>query len=276
MNIDTDTMLLAAAALAVSIVVALIVSVWQGVKARRALARTRKALHASQAELAAAQLNVHGLAVELDQVRAQMGDRQNDIGELRENLAQLQGQLQSALRSNAELETSQRERAGQHHEQLKLLNDARDNLKKEFENLANRIFEDKGRHFTHTSRASMEDMLKPFREQIAGFQQRINEVHTESVKGNSALEAELRKVLEVGLEMNAQATNLTLALKGDKKTTGNWGEAQLQRTLELAGLQAGEHYETQAAYRDEQGKRRVPDFVIKLPDGKNLVVDSKV
>jgi DNA recombination protein RmuC len=76
--------------------------------------------------------------------------------------------------------------------------------------------------------------------------------------------------------MNSQANNLTVALKGDKKTAGNWGEAQLERTLELAGLQAGEHYESQAAYRDEEGKRKHPDFVITLPDSKSLVIDSKV
>ncbi len=269
MNIDIDTILLAAAVLAAATVLALVVSIWRGMQARRALNHSREALQSAQASLATAQLEVHGLAVELDQVHNQVRARQEDIRELQEK-------LQAAQRSNAELETSRRERAGQHQEQLKLLNDARDNLKKEFENLANRIFEEKGRNFTHTNRASLEDLLKPFREQITGFQHRINEVHTESVKGHSALEAELRKVLEVGLEMNTQATNLTQALKGDKKTTGNWGEAQLQRTLELAGLQAGEHYETQAAYRDEQGKRRVPDFVIKLPDGKSLIVDSKV
>ncbi|MEZ5568419.1 MAG: DNA recombination protein RmuC [Halioglobus sp.] len=276
MNINADTILLAAAALAVSIVLALVVSIWRGLSTRRELARSQDALTTAQASLGTAQLEVHGLAVELDQVHGRLHERQTDIERLRAEAAKLQQALQDALRHNAELETSQRERASQHQEQLTLLNDARDNLKREFENLANRIFEDKGRHFTHTSRASLEDLLKPFREQIAGFQQRINEVHSESIKGNSTLEAEIRKVLDVGLEMNAQAANLTLALKGDKKTTGNWGEAQLQRTLELAGLQAGEHYETQASFRDEHNKRKVPDFVIKLPDGKNIVVDSKV
>ena len=96
------------------------------------------------------------------------------------------------------------------------------------------------------------------------------------MKGNTALEKEIHKVLDVGLEMNSQASNLTTALKGDKKTAGNWGEAQLERTLELAGLQSGEHYEAQSSFRDEQGKLKLPDFLIKLPDGKNLVIDSKV
>ena len=157
-----------------------------------------------------------------------------------------------------------------------MLKEARENLKGEYENLANRIFEDKGKHFTSTNRESLEALLQPFREQISGFQSRINEVHTESVKGHTALEAEIRKVLDIGMEMNSQATNLAVALKGDKKTTGNWGEAQLQRTLELAGLQAGEHYAAQSAFKDDHGRRKLPDFVIKLPDGKHLVIDSKV
>ena len=76
--------------------------------------------------------------------------------------------------------------------------------------------------------------------------------------------------------MNSQATNLATALKGDKKTTDNWGEAQLERTLELAGLLPGDHYEAQASFTDAQGKRRLPDFIIKLPEKKCLVIDSKV
>jgi DNA recombination protein RmuC len=174
------------------------------------------------------------------------------------------------------LATEHRERQDRHEEQVQLLNEARDNLKREFENLANRIFEDKGKSFTTTSRESLESLLQPLREQLSGFQSRINEVHSESLRGNTILEKEIQKVLEMGLEMNSQASNLTSALKGDKKTTGNWGEAQLQRTLELAGLQAGEHYEAQASFKDEQGKRKLPDFVIRLPDGKNLIIDSKV
>ncbi len=180
------------------------------------------------------------------------------------------------LAQHTELHTQLEERSRQHQAQVQLLNENRDNLKREFENLANKIFEDKGKSFTSTSRESLEALLKPFREQITGFQNRINEVHSESLKGNTSLESEIKKVLEIGLQMNDQASNLTLALKGDKKTTGNWGEAQLERTLELAGLQNGDHYEAQAAFRDEEGKRKLPDFVIKLPDGKNLVIDSKV
>jgi DNA recombination protein RmuC len=227
-------------------------------------------------ELSRTRTDCRGLTVELEQTRGQMQERIQALDALNTRLQELEERHHTLLTEHTELQTQHREREDRHAEQIQLLNETRENLKKEFENLAHRIFEDKGKSFTTTSRDSLEAMLKPFREQIAGFQSRINEVHSESVKGNTALESEIKKVLEIGLEMNTQATNLTSALKGDKKTAGNWGEAQLQRTLELAGLQAGDHYDSQAAFKDEGGKRKLPDFVIKLPDEKNLVVDSKV
>jgi DNA recombination protein RmuC len=276
MTASIDAIILAAAALALFIILALFVSVWSSLRARRALRRAHHAIRQKEEHLNTARLEFHGQAVALEQTRAQLAEKQSDIHALREELAGLQHQLNGALQSNAELKSLQREREDRHQEQIQLLNEARESLKKDFENLANRIFEDKGRAFTSTSQASLEALLKPFREQISSFQQRVNEVHSESIKGNSALESEIRKVLEIGLEMNSQASNLTSALKGDKKTTGNWGEVQLERALELSGLQPGEHYESQAAFRDEGGKRKLPDFVIKLPDGKHLVVDSKV
>lgn len=227
-------------------------------------------------EMAHIQADNRGQSVALEQAQLQREEKLAALSQLQSEHTQLGERLNSVLKDHAQLQTQQEEREDRHQEQIQLLNETRENLKKEFENLANKIFEDKGKSFTTTSQTTLEAMLKPFREQITGFQTRINEVHTESIKGNTALESEIKKVLDVGLEMNAQASNLTTALKGDKKTAGNWGEAQLERTLELAGLQAGEHYETQAAFRDDEGKRRLPDFLIKLPDSKSLIIDSKV
>ena len=229
-----------------------------------------------KAELGEARSHIRGLEVQLDQSRAQLRETLGQLRTASGEMAQINQKYHALQNQHTRLATEHRERQDRHEEQVQLLNEARDNLKREFENLANRIFEDKGKSFTTTSRESLEALLKPFREQIMGFQSRINEVHSESLRGQTVLEKEIQKVLEVGLEMNSQATNLSSALKGDKKTAGNWGEAQLQRTLELAGLQAGEHYDAQASFKDEQGKRRLPDFVIRLPDGKNLVIDSKV
>jgi DNA recombination protein RmuC len=227
-------------------------------------------------DLARSNADNRGKSVELEQAQLHMQEKLSELKSSRSELTALNTRHNGLLNEHTELQTQQREREDRHGEQIELLNEARESMKKEFENLANKIFEDKGKNFTSTSKESLEAMLKPFREQISGFQTRINEVHTESVRGNTALEKEIQKVLDVGLEMNSQASNLTMALKGDKKTAGNWGEAQLERTLELAGLQAGDHYESQTAFRDEDGKRKLPDFVIRLPDDKNLVIDSKV
>lgn len=149
-------------------------------------------------------------------------------------------------------------------------------MRTEFQNLANQVLEEKGKAFAQTSQASLDGLLRPFREQIDGFQKRVNEIHDASLRGQTQLGAEIRRVLEIGLKMSTEANTLATALKGDKKTTGNWGEIQLERSLQLAGLVAGEHYEAQASFRDEAGNRRQPDFVIKLPDDKHMVIDSKV
>lgn len=301
MNPSADTLILATLAGVAVVFIGLVVSIVYILRARRTqaeqarrlleqeraledMAHSQEQLLAAQhqrereldAEHARTREDLRGQSVAREQTEARLREKQDELEAARREQSQQQERYISLQQEHTQLRTQLSEREQQHEEQVALLKEARDNLKGEFQNLANQIFEDKGKSFTSTSRATLEDMLKPFREQISTFQTRIDQVHTDSVKGRTQLEGELKKVLEVGLEMNSQASNLASALKGDKKTTGNWGEAQLERTLELAGLQPGEHYETQAAFRDEEGKRRIPDFVIKLPDGKNLVVDSKV
>ena len=277
MEADVNLLIAAGIAAAGCVAIGLIIGILRGHfvsdRLRRELGDVNDQL---KSELAEAQSHIRGLSVELDQARSQLRDSLSRLGSTTEQMAEVTRRYHALQNQHTRLETEHRERQDRHSEQVQLLNEARDNLKREFENLANRIFEDKGKSFTTTSRESLESLLKPFREQISGFQSRINEVHTESIKGQTALEKEIQKILDVGLEMNSQASNLTVALKGDKKVAGNWGEAQLERTLELAGLQRGEHYEAQAAFTDKEGKRKLPDFLVKLPDSKNLVIDSKV
>ena len=136
------------------------------------------------------------------QLQQALADTSNQLQQLEEELAAvceqrevLRESSQSAEIRVGRLETQLSERARQHAEQVALLNENREALKGEFENLANKIFEDKGRSFTTTSKESLESLLKPFREQISGFQKRVNEVHSESIKGNTNLESEIRKVL---------------------------------------------------------------------------------
>jgi len=286
--------LLVAAGASAVVVLILCIALWRITGGRRALAaqlaerdEELQTLVGTNRELVQEshekdiELGRHG--AEISGLRQQLADREQLLARQQDSeraIATDRDQVREQLaRNRAELEGSRvalQEREERHRGEMKVLNDAQESLKKEFQVLANKIFEDKGKSFTTTSQASLEALLKPFREQISGFQTRIDQVHTESVKGNTALEKEIKRVLDIGLEMNTQASNLTSALKGDKKTTGNWGEAQLERTLELAGLQPGEHYDSQAVFKDEEGKRKLPEFVIKLPDGKNLVIDSKV
>ncbi|QAA95113.1 DNA recombination protein RmuC [Pollutimonas thiosulfatoxidans] len=259
---------LALAALAGFLVAALIGwRVWAAANRRTAQALAAAAL--ADRELAASEATMHGLHERLDELRAALSVKAAELERMSRQREQAQHELTHLQAVHAEKLAGLDElRAG--------LQQSRDHLKTEFQNLANQILEEKGRTFAQTSQSSLDALLQPFRQQIQGFQQRVNQVHDETLRGNVTLGSEIRRVLEVGLKMSAEANNLASALKGDKKTTGNWGEVQLERALQLAGLAKGDHYETQAHFRDQGGSSRQPDFVIKLPDDKHLVIDSKV
>lgn len=206
----------------------------------------------------------------------QLTRSRQELAAEQEKVMLLQKDTLAITAQHSALKAEQAERDNHHQKQLQQFEEQKGALKKEFENLANKIFEDKGKTFTQNSQASLDTLLKPFKEQIEGFQKRINDIHTESVKGNTNLEAELKKVLDVGLKMQAEANNLTTALKGDSQQRGAWGEAQLERTLQMGGLIQGEHYQAQESFKDAEGKNKRTDFVIKLPDGKHIIIDSKL
>lgn len=175
-----------------------------------------------------------------------------------------------------ELESTQQEKDKAFQQQLAQLQQAKEQLRQVFENTAQRIFEEKNKQFQSQHQQSMQQVLTPLKEQLQQFQQRINDVHDKSTKSNADLHAELQKVMNIGLAMNQEATNLTKALKGQSQQRGAWGEAQLERTLEMSGLLKGSHYTSQMPLENKQGERRRPDFVVLLPDNKHIVIDSKV
>lgn len=210
------------------------------------------------------------------EAREQLKEAKQNLVEVQQRHAQLQERYQSLSNEHTELKTTLERKEEHFKDRMQQLSETKQSLTKEFENLANKIFEEKGKTFTHTSQASIDTMLKPFREQIEGFQKRINEVHDASLQGNTSLNAEIKKVLEVGLQMSKEANNLTSALKGDSQQRGAWGEAQLRRTLEMSGLIEEAHYEVQSSFKDAEGKQKQTDYLIKLPDGKHIIIDSKV
>lgn len=240
------------------------------------LDEAREELHRQQAQGRDYLQQFHQAEKQREALRASWQALGGQLRELQQANQSLQDERRTLASKHAALQTSLQEREAHYREQLQQLDDNRQVLAREFENLANRIFEEKGQSFARSSQSSMDALLKPFREQIESFQKRVNEVHDAALQGNASLSAEIRKVLETGMQMSADAHSLVAALKGDAQQRGAWGEAQLKRTLELGGLVEGQHYQVQTSFRDEQGRLKQTDFLINLPDGKHLVIDSKV
>lgn len=210
------------------------------------------------------------------EAREQLKEVKQSFTEYQQRYSELQDRYQALNNQHTELKTTLERREEHFKEQMQQLGETKQSLTKEFENLANKIFEEKGKTFTQTSQTSIDTMLKPFREQIEGFQKRINEVHDASLQGNTSLNSEIKKILDIGLQMSKEANNLTSALKGDSQQRGAWGEAQLRRTLEMSGLIEEAHFEVQSSFKDAEGKQKQTDYLIKIPDGKHIIIDSKV
>jgi DNA recombination protein RmuC len=147
---------------------------------------------------------------------------------------------------------------------------------KEFENLANKILEEKSNKFTEQNKENMKNILSPLQDKIQLFEKKVEDTHKESIDYHAALRQQIIGLSEMNIQMSKETLNLTKALKGDSKMQGNWGELILERVLEKSGLEKGREYEVQQSHITEEGNRVFPDVVINLPDGKKMVVDSKV
>lgn len=147
---------------------------------------------------------------------------------------------------------------------------------KEFENLANKIFEEKGNRFTEQNKEKLGEILNPLKEKISEFEKKVEDTSKESIKGHASLREQLQMLKEMNQKITQEATNLTNALKGQTKTQGNWGEFILESILEKSGLVKGREYVVQESLTTEAGKRFQPDVIIKLPENKSIVIDSKV
>ncbi|MEM8847682.1 MAG: DNA recombination protein RmuC [Bacteroidota bacterium] len=198
------------------------------------------------------------------------------IADSDEEKKQLQSEkeLQSnkIVRYEADLENLQQK----HTEQKGELEKLQEKFTKDFEILANKILEDKSKKFTESNKQNIETILNPLNKKIKEFEEKVEKSQKENISIHSALKEQLLNLQNQNLKITQEAENLTKALKGDSKMQGNWGELVLERVLEKSGLEKDREYSVQQSFTREDGSRLMPDVIINMPDGKKMIVDSKV
>ncbi|BAX54564.1 DNA recombination protein RmuC [Photobacterium damselae subsp. piscicida] len=192
-------------------------------------------------------------------------------------------QLENARAANANLEADLREQYARHFEEqkaaeekIKLLENAEERLRIQFESLANRLFEQKSRSVDEQNRISLEGLLMPLKEQLEGFKKQVNDSFSYEARERHTLIHQINSLKQLNEQMAKEAVNLTQALKGDNKAQGNWGEVILARVLSESGLREGHEYQTQVSLENDEGKRYQPDVVVRLPENKDVVIDAKM
>lgn len=201
----------------------------------------------------------------------------------RENLLQTRETLEAERNKTLKLSTDLSKREAEYQALNEKLAEQKAELEKlnerfsvEFKNLANEILEEKSKKFTDQNKENLDTLLNPLREKLTDFQKKVEQSNLDGEKRGAALNEQLRNLRELNQQITHEAKSLTLALRGDSKAQGGWGEMQLESILQKAGLEKGTHYKKEQNFKNEEGANQRLDFIINLPDDKHLVLDSKV
>jgi DNA recombination protein RmuC len=216
------------------------------------------------------------LSLHSQTVQAKLEGSQQQLNEVKKELLLANNQNSQLGQDFVRLETVNQhltEKLGAQKQEVEAM---QEKLTVQFRNLANDLLEEKSKKFTDQNKVNLEGLLKPLGERIQAFEKQVVQTNKESLERNVALRTEVKKLSELNAQITKEAENLTKAIKGDTKTQGNWGEFILERILEKSGLARDREYSVQTSFLTEEGKRYQPDVIIKLPEGKHIIIDAKV
>ena len=221
--------------------------------------------------------------IQLSALHQEISSLKSSIDNYEVKLKELEGELQnsqSALQETKEERAVLNERLKQERQQskdkLEILEDNKRQLKLEFESVAQKILDQSSKKMVDKNKDELDNILKPLRQHLDHFEKKVSEGFKEGTEQRISLETTIKQLSDLNQRLSSDATNLTKALKGESKTRGTWGEVVLERVLEQSGLSKGREYETQLNLKDETGSRYLPDVVVHLPEGKDIIIDSKV
>ncbi|MGB3776470.1 MAG: DNA recombination protein RmuC [Leeuwenhoekiella sp.] len=207
--------------------------------------------------------------LQLTKAGSQIQELNDERNNLQSEISSIQQQLTRRMVEIDHLKQRMTEKTGE-LEQLQA------RFTKDFELVANKILEEKSTKFTLQNKENLDNILKPLHEKLHSFEKKVEDTNKESLGRHSELRQQIKGLAELNLQMSRDADNLTKALKGDSKMQGNWGELILTRVLEKSGLEEGREYTLQDNHASENGRRLQTDVLIHLPDGKKMIIDSKV
>lgn len=197
-------------------------------------------------------------------------------GELQEELKFIQREKEHLITKNTSLEEQLKNLKEKLDENKTEIENLQEKFTKEFENLANKILDEKSTKFTNQNKENIKNILEPLEKKIQSFEKKVTDSDEKRAGFQSALKTQLENLKQMNQQMSKETINLTKALKGDSKSQGNWGELVLERVLEKSGLEKDREYFVQQSFVQDGGRRVLPDVVIHLPDHKKMIIDSKV